>query len=697
MYKSFVYGILLLSIQLTANAQPHHTHSLTSKDQGVLAIAASPDGKVLVTAGDDHLIRGWNLENHSQMFSLAGHNSWILSLAFSNFIDDGRKYLASGAKDGTIIIYDYDSRSIYYQTKTNNKSIYDLIILDKYSLLVAVSGEGKLSFIDLDSKNTQDLKLSDTPLLSVDYLSNDNLLVVSDSEGVLKFIDPVSRSVNKIVQDRSDYLRSVSVIEDKVISVGDDKAINIRDINGNLLNSIEKAHKKWIQVSQTVGDDIHFLTGGHDGMISLWSKENSENIFSVKHGGGFVSGIALNNDLTQMFTSCYGSNEIKIWDISNLKFERKEVFSTTYNNAYTSRKNSSSKYEPESQEGLFIVQPYYEKGDVFYCLEDNATIRGYVNIKESIREFKIINVKTQEVEKLRVEENNSFEVDVRLAYLDNNFNLRLTTTDGKVIDKSLKYFRIFNDRDPAEIAKLSRNGRDYALIIATNSYKEIDNLINPVFDANAIANELEANYGFIVEKIIDPPLDEIKLKIREYSKKMFADEDQLFIFIAGHGEYDDFFKEGYIVATDSKADDEAKSSYLPHSTLRTYVNNIPCKHIMLTMDVCFGGTFDPAIAKRGNEKTEQLARKIQLIRRKLKYVTRLYITSGGKEYVPDGRPGHHSPFARKFLESLRTYGGTNEILTSKDIFSNMELISPEPRFGEFGDNEPGSDFIFIYK
>ena len=65
--------------------------------------------------------------------------------------------------------------------------------------------------------------------------------------------------------------------------------------------------------------------------------------------------------------------------------------------------------------------------------------------------------------------------------------------------------------------------------------------------------------------------------------------------------------------------------------------------------------------------------------------------------MPDGRPGHHSPFARKFIEGLRTYGGNDGILTYKDIFSNVEMVSPEPRAGEFGDNEPGSDFLFIYR
>jgi hypothetical protein len=75
----------------------------------------------------------------------------------------------------------------------------------------------------------------------------------------------------------------------------------------------------------------------------------------------------------------------------------------------------------------------------------------------------------------------------------------------------------------------------------------------------------------------------------------------------------------------------------------------------------------------------------------------LYLSSGGKEYVPDGRPGQHSPFTRKFLEALRSYGGEDGVLTINEILSYIEKVDPQPRFGEFGNNEPGSDFLFIKK
>jgi hypothetical protein len=130
------------------------------------------------------------------------------------------------------------------------------------------------------------------------------------------------------------------------------------------------------------------------------------------------------------------------------------------------------------------------------------------------------------------------------------------------------------------------------------------------------------------------------------------------------------------------------------------INGIPNEHIFLAIDACFGGVFDPYIKNATHRGSDDLYRETgqyEYIVRKLKFRTRRYLTSGGKEYVPDGNPGSHSPFVRKFLEALRSYGGEDNILTLSEIKSHLERINPEPRYGEFGSNDPGSDFLFVVK
>jgi hypothetical protein len=234
--------------------------------------------------------------------------------------------------------------------------------------------------------------------------------------------------------------------------------------------------------------------------------------------------------------------------------------------------------------------------------------------------------------------------------------------------------------------------KDYAVVFATDKYDNWGDLVNPVNDGKTIAEELRKKYGFEVEVVENPTQNDVFEKILEYNRKEYKPQDQLMIFFAGHGQFDEDFGEGYIVAKNSLANDKSKTSYISHARLRSVVNNIPCEHIFLAMDVCFGGTFDPRIA---SSRAAFEADDRELLARKLSYKTRRYLTSGGKEYVSDGVPGEHSPFAKKLLEALRSYGGSDRILTLTELYTYLERLKPTPRSGEFGDNESLSDFVFV--
>jgi hypothetical protein len=249
----------------------------------------------------------------------------------------------------------------------------------------------------------------------------------------------------------------------------------------------------------------------------------------------------------------------------------------------------------------------------------------------------------------------------------------------------------------ADASKLDRT--DYALIFATDQNDNWSDLVNPVFDSKTIAEELKNTYGYKVDIVENATQTEVLKKLREYAEKKYKPLDQLFIFFAGHGTYDQTFGEGFVVTRESQVNDEGKATYLSHNRLRSIVNNVPCDHIFLAMDVCFGGTFDAALASsRGQDEEVYKEQNVgEFITRKLTYKTRRFLTSGGKTYVSDGIPGKHSPFAKNFLEALRSRGGKDGVLTLPELFTYVERLKIQPRFGEFGDNAPGSDFVFVLK
>lgn len=276
---------------------------------------------------------------------------------------------------------------------------------------------------------------------------------------------------------------------------------------------------------------------------------------------------------------------------------------------------------------------------------------------------------------------------------ENLLEIVAENTDGV---KTISYKKVVvGSTTLADASKLNRT--DYALIFATDQYDNWNDLVNPVFDSRTIAEELKKLYGFKVDMVENASQSEILKKLRDYAEKKYQPLDQLFIFFAGHGTYDQTFGEGFVVTKESLLNDEGKTSYLSHNRLRSIINNIPAEHIFLGMDVCFGGTFDQALAssRGGEEEVYKEQNQAEFLTRKLTYKTRRFLTSGGKTYVSDGIPGKHSPFAKSFLEALRSRGGKDGMLTLPEVFTFVERLKIVPRFGEFGDNAPGSDFIFV--
>lgn len=332
-----------------------------------------------------------------------------------------------------------------------------------------------------------------------------------------------------------------------------------------------------------------------------------------------------------------------------------------------------------------------------FSTEKNMTLRARI---QSGVELQSISLKVtfggREVEKAieigPLQNSFNFEQKLNLLEGSNLVELVVTNKNGGTVSSKRSILHGTDD-----ITKtVDANRKDYALIIATDEYEYWDDLNNPINDAKTIEGILEEKYGFQTEMVINPSVEDLNDKIYDYNSKRFNPQDQLLIFVAGHGYFDETLEEGYVVATNSLQNDKGKTTYLSHNLLRVRIDNIKCEHILLVMDVCFGGTIDPKMARRRGEALEK--EDAEYLVKKLTKRTRKFLTSGSKEYVPDGRPGSHSPFAEKFILALKEVGGgEGRILSTSELIPYFMRLPTEPRFGSFGTDEPNSDFVFVAK
>jgi len=256
----------------------------------------------------------------------------------------------------------------------------------------------------------------------------------------------------------------------------------------------------------------------------------------------------------------------------------------------------------------------------------------------------------------------------------------------------------YAQQNPAPRAALT--GKYRALLIATNDYEEWDSLKNPVSDAEAIAQELESRYGFEKPKLLlNKTKREMSTAIADLKTQQFG-HDELFIFIAGHGTYEKVTHTGFLVAKDSEKNDPGYDTYYSLPDLLRNVGAVPVNHVLVVIDACQAGEGFAQLT-RGDPKgdiTYKPGGKLDGLLEKKDRKSKLWITSGGDDYVPDGEDGH-SPFAYQLLRGLASGGSDPEgIVTFLDLLGYANRVhspAPQPAYGPLPGNAPGADFWLI--
>ncbi len=196
-------------------------------------------------------------------------------------------------------------------------------------------------------------------------------------------------------------------------------------------------------------------------------------------------------------------------------------------------------------------------------------------------------------------------------------------------------------RSPAS----SPRGTNYLLAIAINDYQHCTKLNNAVLDAEAFIELLTSRYNFEAANVtFIKDTEATKRRIeQEFFRliKMITSQDNLIVYFSGHGRHDEHFG-GNWVPVDAGTTDDDWPDYLSNDTIKSYLSKIKSFHTFLIADSCFSGSL---FIDKSKEKFSGDRRDTE--------PSRWGLTSGKKEIMSDGRPGHHSPFAAALLGILR--------------------------------------------
>ena len=173
------------------------------------------------------------------------------------------------------------------------------------------------------------------------------------------------------------------------------------------------------------------------------------------------------------------------------------------------------------------------------------------------------------------------------------------------------------------------NDTYYALIIGVSQYPDPylpDLNGHPTNDATRLSELLTARYLFDEENVtllLNPKRVDILRSFDRLSKTITKD-DNLLIFFAGHGFYNEDADLGYWLPSDAESDFTA--NYIYNNVLVDNLKRIPSKHTLLISDACFSGSIF---------KTRSMSFAAGAYQKKYNQRSRKAITSGAMDAVPN--------------------------------------------------------------
>lgn len=276
-------------------------NNATSTDLYIRSVCISPDGKFLATGAEDRLIRIWDIEKKEIVMFLQGHDQDVYSL---DYFPSGDK-LVSGSGDRTVRIWDL---------KTGQCSL-TLSIEDGVTTVAVSPGDGK--YIAAGSLDRAVRVWDSETGFLVERLDSENELGTGHRDSVYSVV--FTKDGNKVVSGSLD--RSV-------------KLWNLRNAKENgksnsaVCDVTYIGHKDFVLSVTTTNNDEFVLSGSKDRGVLFWDTESGNPLLMLQGHRNSVISVAVANGHPlgpdyQVFATGSGDCRARIWKFSKTKNDGK--------------------------------------------------------------------------------------------------------------------------------------------------------------------------------------------------------------------------------------------------------------------------------------------------------------------------------------------------------------------------------------
>ncbi|MBX3411677.1 MAG: WD40 repeat domain-containing protein [Pirellulales bacterium] len=254
----------------------------------VNAVALSPDGATLATAGDDHLIRLWNAADGTLKQTLRGHSDWVQRVAFS----PGGDLLASAGNDRRIHLWNAETGQLIKTLSRHPAAIYSLTFSPDGTKLATAGFEKVVRLYDVDRGLVlHELTCSCADNRSLVFSPDGEQLLVGGRGGCISFWTLTDGSLDRSLTLQTQRIRGLAFSPDatRIAVAGEGIEIDILDAaTGEKVLTLPGRPGKTLAMAFCGNDTL--ATAGSDDQIHLWDlTSGQESARGMGHTGSVAA------------------------------------------------------------------------------------------------------------------------------------------------------------------------------------------------------------------------------------------------------------------------------------------------------------------------------------------------------------------------------------------------------------------------
>lgn len=636
-----------------------------AEDEVVRTVAFSINSKRIIAGGDKGTLTVYDITN-GDMWNLPPHPAKITSLAFSY----DNRYLASASDDGSFSLYDFQESKLL---KLNGETglIKDVAFSPTGRIFATGNDQGKISLWDVVTREKiQTLIGRNEKVLSLHFSPDGKILASGSADKSAILWNVETGQLRTILPGHQDWVRSLSFNDNgSLLATGSyDKTVKLWDVTTGKLKSSFPPNKDWVTDVNFSPDGQYVISSIAAGYVLI--QDASSKIVQRLDGLSKMVGASPFSLDGKWIAVADLSTTVTLYDCTALNIKPWKPYDVSPPSiAVISPKLLSAKDATTGFKTSVVHQ-----GTVRLLLEvtDLSGIRSVAVNGVPILPDK--NTMDRYMTEFTLAMNS--EKTITLSATDNAGN----TQEEKLIIEHKRFSGSVDEK------------KYHAILIAVQDYKDpsIQDLDQPLQDMHKLRDVLLKNYSFLPENVMvleNPDRNTLYARFDELQSRLDK-IDNLLIFYAGHGYWDQQLEQGYWLPSD--AEPNKRSSWLSNGTLRDYIGGISARHTLLITDACFSGGIFKSRALFENSST---AIETLYLRK-----SRKAMTSGTLEKVPD-KSVFISSLVQKLSENQEPY------ITAEELFSGIRRRvienSPNnqvPQYGEVGQTgDEGGEFIFIKK